>query len=289
MRVVSIVNMKGGVGKSTTTVMLAETLSAHHKRSVLIIDLDPQTNATIVLMGPDAWRAAKQKDLTISRYFANMAYGDEKPIALGKLIAPDVSDVAEAKSVDVIPSEPEFRFLERDLFAALVRKGFEVKAIQNQVCELVRKGLEKLGKEYDYVFLDCPPGISVFAEAAIRLSDVVLMPTIPDYVSRLGVLAFRDRALRLLPVDRALERRFFVMASKYQHDLSIHRSELALLKGSPELEVFNAVIPQSNAIASAGEWSDVMRPFERKYAGESAIVRELAEEFLDKVGVHEPV
>ena len=52
-RLVSVINMKGGVGKSTTTVSLAETLALHQRRRVLIIDLDPQTNASIMVAGPE--------------------------------------------------------------------------------------------------------------------------------------------------------------------------------------------------------------------------------------------
>ena len=61
-RLVSVINMKGGVGKSTTTVSLAETLALHQRRRVLVIDLDPQTNASIMVAGPgEVERAARSR------------------------------------------------------------------------------------------------------------------------------------------------------------------------------------------------------------------------------------
>jgi len=59
-RLVSVINMKGGVGKSTTTVSLAETLALHQRRRVLVIDLDPQTNASIMVAGPEKWNAMRE-------------------------------------------------------------------------------------------------------------------------------------------------------------------------------------------------------------------------------------
>ncbi len=68
-RIISVINMKGGVGKSTTTVSLAETLAHHQRRRVLVIDLDPQTNASIMVAGPEKWNAMREAERTLDFYF----------------------------------------------------------------------------------------------------------------------------------------------------------------------------------------------------------------------------
>src|SRR5262245_3417189 len=68
-RLVSVINMKGGVGKSTTTVSLAESLALHQRRRVLVIDLDPQTNASIMVAGPEKWNAMREAERTLDFYF----------------------------------------------------------------------------------------------------------------------------------------------------------------------------------------------------------------------------
>src|SRR5215475_3890844 len=91
-KLVSVINMKGGVGKSTTTVSLAETLAAHQRRRVLVIDLDPQTNASIMVAGPDKWNALREKERTLDFYFESYII-QQKPKPFKSLVDKGVSDL----------------------------------------------------------------------------------------------------------------------------------------------------------------------------------------------------
>ena len=91
-RLVSIINMKGGVGKSTTTVSLAETLALHRRRRVLIIDLDPQTNASIMAAGPEKWNAMREAERTLDFYFESYIV-QQRPKPFKSLIEAKVSDL----------------------------------------------------------------------------------------------------------------------------------------------------------------------------------------------------
>jgi len=75
-RTVSVVNMKGGVGKSTTVASLAEVLASEGMR-VLVIDLDPQSNVSMMLAGQDKWIELRQSNRTIDDYFNQYVYGGE--------------------------------------------------------------------------------------------------------------------------------------------------------------------------------------------------------------------
>ncbi len=189
-RLVSVINMKGGVGKSTTTVSLAETLAAHHRRRVLVIDLDPQTNASIMVAGPEKWNALREKERTLDFYFESYII-QQKPKPFKSLIETKVSDLKGKPDVALIAAAPEFRIVERDMIESFVKRGFQIDMIQKWICERFANGLKTVINDYDYILIDCPPGISLFAEAALIAADAILVPTIPDYVSRLGLITFR--------------------------------------------------------------------------------------------------
>lgn len=119
--------------------------------------------------------------------------------------------------------------------------------------------------DYDYILIDCPPGISLFAEAALIAADTILVPSIPDYVSRLGLITFRKRALRLINERRGGPGQLMVLATKYEDGFSLHRSEASLLKDNLGDAMFDVRIPQNVDIAKAAEWSETPRTFEQKY------------------------
>ncbi|MFZ4120705.1 MAG: ParA family protein [Caulobacterales bacterium] len=281
-QLISVINMKGGVGKSTTTVSLAETLALHHRKRVLVIDLDPQTNASIMVGGPERWDGLRESERTLDFYFEAYAL-QLKPKPFKSLVDKRVSDLIGKPDVDLVAAAPEFRIVERDMIESFVKRGFHIDAIQKWICERFAQGLRMVINDYDVILIDCPPGISLFAEAALIAADAILVPTIPDYVSRLGLITFRKRALRLINERRGDDSRLFVLATKYDETMSLHRSEADLLADNLGDEMFRVRIPQHVDIALAAEWSDTPRSFDRKYGAMAGIVARLGEEFLAKM------
>ncbi|MGE0828898.1 MAG: ParA family protein [Hyphomonadaceae bacterium] len=281
-RLVSVINMKGGVGKSTTTVSLAETLALHHRRRVLVIDLDPQTNASIMMAGPEKWNELREAERTLDFYFEAYAL-QEKPKPFKSLVEPKVSDLKGKPDVALCAAAPEFRIVERDMIESFVKRGFHIDAIQKWICERFAQGLRSVMNEMDVILIDCPPGISLFAEAALIAADAIIVPTIPDYVSRLGLITFRRRALRMINERRGGPSGLFVLATKYDESMSLHRSEAGLLKDNLGEAMFDVRIPQHVDIAKAAEWSEHPRTFEQKYGEMAPIVKKLGDEFLKKL------
>jgi chromosome partitioning protein len=281
-RLVSIINMKGGVGKSTTAVALAETLAHHHRRRVLLIDLDPQTNASIMVAGPEKWNALREAERTLDLYFEAYAYS-ANPRPFKTLVEPKVSDLKSKPDLSLLAAAPELRTVERDLIEAFVKRGYKVDGIQHWVLQRMAQGIKAIWNDFDFILIDCPPGISLFAEAALIAADAIVVPTIPDYVSRLGLIAFRRRALTLINQRRGQASDLFVLATKYDEGMSLHRSEADLLSENLGKAMFNLRIPQHVDIARAAEWSETPRTFELKYGAAAPIIRALGEEFLEKL------
>lgn len=283
-RLISIINMKGGVGKSTTSVGLAETLALHHRARVLLIDLDPQTNASIMLAGPERWSSLRDDERTLDFYFEAYAL-QLQPKPFRSLVERKVTDLKGAPDVALCAAAPELRGIERDMIEAFVKRGFHIDAIQKWICERFAQGFRTVQNDFDYIVVDCPPGISLFAEAALIAADAIVVPTIPDYVSRLGLITFRKRALKLINEKRGGQASLFVLATKYEQEMALHRSEAALLKDNLGASMFDVRIPQLQDIARAAEWSDTPRTFEQKYGKAADIVKGLGEEFLAKVAL----
>src|SRR5262245_24019489 len=103
--------MKGGVGKSTTVASLAEALASDGLR-VLVRDLDPQSNVSMMLAGQDRWVELRSANRTIDEYFNQYVYGGE-PRFFREFVANHVSDIAGDPQLDLLIATPEFRYIER--------------------------------------------------------------------------------------------------------------------------------------------------------------------------------
>jgi chromosome partitioning protein len=234
--------------------------------------------------GPERWDGLRESERTLDFYFEAYAL-QLKPKPFKSLVDKRVSDLIGKPDVDLVAAAPEFRIVERDMIESFVKRGFHIDAIQKWICERFAQGLRMVMNDYDSIFIDCPPGISLFAEAALIAADAIVVPTIPDYVSRLGLISFRKRALRLINERRGGESQLFVLATKYDETMSLHRSEADLLTDNLGDTMFATRVPQHVDIARAAEWSEEPRSFERKYGAMAGVVQDLGDEFVSKMAM----
>lgn len=186
--IISTINLKGGVGKTTTAVALAEAFASEEGKRVLVIDLDPQTNATVMLIGEDRWKKVNDKDLTLARLFKDGLEPEEKRFQVHEALQKDVgrtrppySNVSRGK-VDLLPSSLDLIDVQDRL--ASIPPG---KFYANQPIDLLRRAVQSILPDYEVVLIDCPPNLGIITLNGLRISTGYIIPTIPDIFSTYGI------------------------------------------------------------------------------------------------------
>lgn len=150
-KTIAIANQKGGVGKTTTTINLAAALAELNKK-VLIIDLDPQANATI--------------GIGISRELVN--------ITTYELLITDI------KASEVIYNNLDSKLHIMPASIKLDSLAENIKEIENKELQLFNK-IKEIEKDYDYILLDCPPSLGLIIDNALFASDSIIIPVECEY------------------------------------------------------------------------------------------------------------
>ncbi|MEM9724992.1 MAG: AAA family ATPase [Pseudomonadota bacterium] len=298
-KIVSFINMKGGVGKTTSSVTLAETCAAEFGWKVLVVDLDAQASASYALCGAGGFEDAVRSERTLAAFFDRVADG-RRPEPLSEYRTRSGGGDAEARtalgaeagSIDVLCSEPSLRYAERALIEHYhtlrsKRRATVSKAgPEGQTRRIMRDSLDRLKTAYDLIVIDCPPGISIFAEAGVSCSDLIVMPTIPDYLSTLGLKELNKRFLRQLRRDGNLTGRMAILPTKVRPSDATHKRFLKHLDqlvrdGAVEASFLTTLIGENANIARALEPEHLGEAFKDKYAAVKTDLVAFAEEIRE--------
>ena len=283
----AVANRKGGVGKSTISVMLAQAFAIWGKKRVLMIDLDSQCNASLILIGGQGWRDARNADKTIADFFYDLF--DGIPAKPRDYLLPNVGDVQDetgkAPRLALLSGSLLLEDIQGELFVRQARESSNPEVVANRVRGRIENLLRRYGASYDLVVLDCPPGLSLAALAALKSADKVIVPFKPDYVSQLAVdriaLLIEDKgtldALNQVPTA---ERRYVCLANGVRNSGKDRNliEEIGLFHPMMETQM-----PQKDAIANAFDWEPGLRTLEQKYGDGLSDMRRLYAELAPMV------
>lgn len=188
MKVVSVINIKGGVGKTTLTANLGAELASRGYR-VLLIDLDPQASLTFSFVTIDQWNSELATDRTIKRWFDRK--NEDLPLASLIMSPTMVKEMIDGRggALDLIPSHLGLVNIDIALAASLGGGTYEhsrenyMKVHRSLALELRTKPMRR----YDVVLIDCAPNLNVLNKSALIASDGVLIPAKADHLSTLGI------------------------------------------------------------------------------------------------------
>lgn len=226
MKVISVVNLKGGVGKTATSCNLAYLLSQKGFRT-LVMDLDGQANGSRQLGVPMTYNGKTVKDVYIGQN------GIKLPLS-------DILYTTEYENLKLAPSS--FDFVGAEI---LLKNEPQISAEYR-----IRNSLEDIKEQFDYVIIDCPPALGDFVLNAMVTSDLIIVPVNADDGSLEGL----SRAFMMrMQVERLLNIKldFKALFTMWDHTKNSKECREELLETLPANEVFETVIRRGTAVPSS--------------------------------------
>ncbi len=283
--ILAVSTAKGGVGKTTTTVALAEFLASNYEKKILIIDADYQTNCTIALIGNHEWEKLNSEKRTLVALLEDAinegTTGYKRQFDPRTHIYKRVSNIADSfkGQIDLIPSSPDLNLAKNNLYKA----GKNSKYGSVSKLTFLEWGLRDILSKYDIVIIDTHPDIDDILYAVLYISDYYLMPVIPDAVSSYGVKTMTTAVNNFTQETRRNIKLSGVLISMLRQ-INVHKTYKEIIENMKDIHVFNTNIPQNAKITEAMEHSAKVNTIKQKYgySGMVEIYSNLVEEVLER-------
>ena len=248
-KTISILNQKGGVGKTTTAVNLSAAVGAAGHR-VLLCDIDPQGNST-------SGYGVNKRDLKLSSY----------DVLMGSCTAAEAILGTDFKNVDLLPANMDLA-------------GAELELIEREKRESVLKtALIPIWDNYDFIFLDCPPSLGIITLNALTASDTFLVPIQCEYYALEGLSQLMATARKIKRMYNPYLNIEGVLLTMYDGRLRLTTQVAAEVKKYFPKKVYSVTIPRNVRLSEAPGFGQPVIYYDKNSAGAKAYTA-AAEEFL---------
>ncbi len=250
-KTIAIVNQKGGVGKTTTAVNLAAAIG-HYGYKVLLVDADPQGNATSGL-------GVNKKDVLKSTY----------DMVVSNVKAEDIIKKTEFKNLDLLPSNMN-----------LAGAELELVDIENRDSRM-RNALAMVKDRYDFIIVDCPPSLGLLTVNILCASDSVIVPIQCEYYALEGLSQLMNTIRQVKRLYNPLVDLEGVLLTMYDGRLNLTQQVVNEVKKFFPQKVYGTVIPRNVRLSEAPSFGQPVYYYDKSSKGSTAY-DELAREFLKK-------
>lgn len=250
-KIVAIVNQKGGVGKTTTAVNLAAGVGLQGKK-VLLVDADPQGNTT-------SGFGFNKKDVVFSTY----------DLLIGRQKADVIIRATTFKNVDIIPANMDLAGAEIELISVDERES------------QLKKGLALVREKYDYIFIDCPPSLSLITINSINAADTFIVPIQCEYYAMEGLSQLMSsvrQIKRLYNPNLELEG---VLLTMFDARLNLTQQVVSEVEKFFSNKVFSTRIPRAVRLSEAPSYGLPIQYYDKRSKGAKAY-DDLAKEFIKR-------
>ncbi|SEH22546.1 ParA family protein [Rhizobium sp. NFR12] len=233
--VVSCVNLKGGVGKTALAVNFAAYCGKNGYKT-LLVDLDPQTNATFSCISPEAWAKHRNENGTVADLLGvrNTEHAEGNVKTTDDVIIEDVFP-----GVDLVPSDLNLFTIDLDIGGRNARE------------KLLKKALKDIMDEYDVIVCDCPPNLTLPTQNALAISTHYVVPVSPDFLSSLGI-ALLIRRVKKFADDMELEiKNAGIVLSRVGRQSAFRDQTTADLRKQFPRQMFKSEIKERSAVTEA--------------------------------------
>lgn len=249
-RVISLANQKGGVGKTTTAINLGASLAACERR-VLVVDLDPQSNATSGM--------GLSRDRDLSMY----------PVLVKGLNIKEVRLPTELPGLDLAPSSVDLVATELDL-SDEDRREFRL-----------RDALDSVRDDYDYILIDSPPSLGLLTINGLTAADSVLVPLQCEYFALEGISQLMSTLERVRGQLNPLLDIEGIVLTMYDERINLARQVADEIREHFPDKVYRTVIPRNVRLAEAPSFGKPILLYDIRSRGSEAYLQ-LAKEFISR-------